>query len=233
MKKSLQFFILVAFVSIFIPTKVSAAFPDVAVSNEFYTAVEYVQTNNIVNGYSDGTYQPARIITRGEFTKILINSRFTQDVIAACTDLVFPDVREDNSFKNYICVANKNSIVSGYSDGSYKPDTYISIGGAAKIIANSFSLNPDLTLIDDLNKFRPYVNRLAEKNVIPTTIVNIDSQVNRGEMAEMIYRLVANITNKASKNYADLGGTPNPTPTPTPTPRPTPKPTPWPTSRAS
>lgn len=191
-----------------------ASFPDVDKSNEFYTAIDYVQSNSIVNGYSDGTYQPTRTITRGEFTKILINSKFSQNEINACNDLVFPDVEQSNVFKKYICVANKNNIVNGFSDGTYKSDTKIEFGASAKIIANSFNLNPDLSLIDDQNKFKPYVNRLAERNAIPETVSTINAELNRGEMAELIYRLMENIENKGSRNYDELINLPTMTPTP-------------------
>jgi LPXTG-site transpeptidase (sortase) family protein len=48
------------------------------------------------------------------------------------------------------------------------------------------------------------VEKLAELNAIPTSIASLTQKVTRGEMAEMIYRLRANVTDNPSKTYEEL-----------------------------
>ena len=58
-------------------TIVLANFSDLDSSHENYTAISYVESEGIVDGYSDGTYQADRTINRAEFTKIIVGSVYT------------------------------------------------------------------------------------------------------------------------------------------------------------
>jgi len=191
---------------------VSAGFSDVSSSHLNFDAIEYVQAEGIVGGYPDGTYQPDRTINRAEFTKIVIESQFTRAQIDACRDVFFPDVPAGQWFTNYVCVAKKNTIIEGYPDGTFKPAQNISFVEAAKIIVVTFKYSVGTDAI----WYKPFVEGLGEKRAIPTTIDRFEKNITRGEMAEMIYRLLAEITSKSSLTYSDLTGETAPTPTVTP-----------------
>ena len=49
-----------------------ASFPDISADAWFAPYVAYAQTNNIVGGYSDGTFGPGNFITRAEVAKIVV-----------------------------------------------------------------------------------------------------------------------------------------------------------------
>ncbi|MCA9385332.1 S-layer homology domain-containing protein [Candidatus Dojkabacteria bacterium] len=211
--------ILQAVLVLLIAIPVLAGFPDVPENHEYKTAIEFVQGEGIVNGYGDGTYRPANTITRAEFTKIIVNSRYPKEEIDTCGDFPFPDVDEANAFANFICLAYEKGVVSGYTDGTYRPNETISFGAISKIIANAFSMDSDLGLQTEDHKFKPFVVSLQEKAAIPLTIETIDSLINRGEMAEIVYRIMNNITDKETKIYENLisqSVTPTPEPTTVP-----------------
>ena len=52
--------------------------------------------------------------------------------------------------------------------------------------------------------FKNHVTILGEENAIPTSITEFGYFITRGEMAEMIYRLEENITDKESQTYEQL-----------------------------
>ncbi len=195
-------FVLVCFVMFLIGVR--AAFVDVPETHEYFDAIEYVQQEGIVSGYSDGTYKPERELSRAEFTKIVMNAKFDSSEVEACVEVFFPDVGEDHKFKPYVCVAKTHGIIDGFSDGTYKPDDNITFAAAAKIIANAFELGPDLSLNTEESKFKGYVKSLEQRKAIPMSIDSLDSLLNRGEMAEIGYRLELDIENKDSKTYEEL-----------------------------
>lgn len=187
----------------------AAAFPDVPRDHPNSDAIEYVQANGIVSGYADGTYKPERMIDRAEFTKIIIGARYSPAVIDQCiaenipensTYVFFPDVPRDAWFAKYICVARAHNIINGYPEGIFQPGATISFIESAKVIVNGFGYPVGA----DAVWYKPFVDELAEKNAIPTTISDFTYQLHRGEMAEVIYRLSTDLTTKPSTNYERL-----------------------------
>lgn len=57
-----------------------ASFSDVSDSYAYKDAIGYVQSASIVSGYSDGTYKPESSVNRAEFTKIVVNSFYKDEI---------------------------------------------------------------------------------------------------------------------------------------------------------
>ena len=176
---------------------VLATFSDIPATHPNYEAINYIHNQNIVEGYSDGTFRPDNLINRAEFTKIIVETfNRGQGVGSNC----FPDVGTD-WYAKYVCFSKTHNIISGYPDGNFRPANNINFVEIAKILVNikGFSImsNPDTW-------YKPYVEKLAELKAIPDSITHFDQNVTRGEMAVMIYRLVANVTIKSSKSWTEL-----------------------------
>jgi len=176
------------------------SFSDVSDTHMNAEAIVYVQSQGIVGGYPDGTFQADRNINRAEFTKIVIEATNNDITGFRC----FPDVIEQ-WFAKYICTAKNLGVIGGYPDGTFKPDQEVSFVEAAKIIAVAF--DAELNIESDI-WYEGYVRSLAGKNAIPTTINSLDAKITRGEMAEMIFRLHARQNAKASMTYEGLAGLP-------------------------
>lgn len=101
-------------------------------------SVEYLSEEGIVKGYEDGTFRPDALINRAELTKILIESVFYADDIAASADDCFPDVNASDWFSPYVCLAKAEGIVSGHADGYFRPSDTITQAAALKIILETF-----------------------------------------------------------------------------------------------
>ncbi|MBP9758272.1 S-layer homology domain-containing protein [Candidatus Dojkabacteria bacterium] len=225
---------LAVFIFILGITNTQAAFSDVASYDIYKDAIEYVQGQGIVSGYSDGTFRPGNSITRGEFTKMIVGSIAPEyyqtyltdedcllknnyamdwgDVYLLGTDKygetsinMFKDVDANMEHAYSICYAKTQNIISGYSDGTFRMDANITIGEASKIIANAFELVDEEKLASDSSStFRVYIEALTANNYLPLFYKGVDDYINRGEIAEIVYRVKNNITNKPGARYQDL-----------------------------
>ena len=182
-----------------------AAFLDVTASNPYQDSINYLQSTGVVNGYNnEGVYYgPEDEITRAAFTKIVLMSKYSEAEIEACdtSSHTFNDVNDADWFAKYVCKAKELGLVNGYADGSFKPNNNINFVEAAKIVVVNF----DGEKTSD-PWYKSYVETLANDKAIPVEIVSFDTLINRGQMAEIIVRLLQNDTSKASLSYAILSG---------------------------
>jgi hypothetical protein len=192
-------------------------FNDVSSDSPYFEALTYLKANGIVKGYDDGTFKPDNTINRAELMKIIVAAAYDEATITDCaayytkegdfnvtlfTDVIFVMVGGNAPpwYFDYVCVGKHEGFVGGYPDGSFKPGNQINFVEAAKIIAK----RADLSLAEGDPWYKVYVDVLDNANAIPTTITSFDQKITRGEMAEIIYRLTAKVTGKASKSYKDL-----------------------------
>jgi hypothetical protein len=162
-------------------------------------AIEYVYDEGIVDGYSDGTYQPNKTINRAEFTKIIVGTLYHAEDIETCesASIPFSDMTVSAWYAPYICMAWQENLISGYPDNTFRPEQNITFVEAAKIIDISF----DGEYIDASPWYKPYVKNLSNFGVIPTTIERLEKNITRGEMAEMIWRWETEIDDKDAMSY--------------------------------
>jgi phosphatidylethanolamine-binding protein (PEBP) family uncharacterized protein len=197
---SLVFLIIV---SLLVPSV--GAFTDVGNDHENSTAIDYVYQQGIVEGYSDGTYSPESSVNRAELSKIMIEALYSGDEIADCDTSVYSlsDVTPDLWYAPSVCVSLRDDILAGYPDGTFVGENPVNFAEAAKIMANAFD---DNEIMEDPNLwYRPYVDNLARVNAVPTSISSFEVSLTRGEVAEMIYRLHADVQDLESLDFDGVG----------------------------
>lgn len=211
----------------------SASFIDVSTTNVNYDAIAYVQAHGIVSGYADGTFKADRLINRAEFLKIIVEAIEDKSRINNCKGSgtsfslggPFSDVPATAWFAKYTCAATSHGIfnpISGYPDGTFRPGNNISFVEAAKILVRyKQSQLEESNVSNGITEYNdPYdvaveaeyadlwyakpVTYLGEKNSIPTSITQFSQNITRGEMAEMIYRILAEINTKPSQTLTSL-----------------------------
>ncbi len=93
----------------------------------------------ITTGYPDGTYRPDEYVTRAQMAAFIARA-LNLEVPQTCTYQPFTDVPANSS--NWACPyieAIKNAgITSGYPDGTYRPDEYVTRAQMAAFIARAF-----------------------------------------------------------------------------------------------
>ncbi len=175
------------------------AFYDVPFGHANYEAVKYLQSNNIIKGYEDGSFRPDITVNRAEFTKMIVGAVIESPKGSRC----FTDVR-DQWFASYVCEAKSQGIVSGYDDGSFRPENTISFSEASKIVVNTLKVTKGEA---DANAwYKTYMTGLQNRKAIPLTIEFFDEDITRGELAEMLWRIKTNNTSHASRTYEEITG---------------------------
>lgn len=199
--KKLKLFTIPLIFSVFfisLSTITLAGFTDVDMNHDYFDAISYLESVEFVSGYSDSTFKPDNPITRGELTKMVVNGQFNpvfiHEPVPKCNVSPFPDVSLDNKFIDYICKAKEQGIVTGYSDGTYRVDDYITVGESIKIIDMGVdggnNSNQELPILFNSERlFMPYIESLRISGALPISMESIDENVTRGEVAEMVYRL--------------------------------------------
>ncbi|MDO5302001.1 MAG: S-layer homology domain-containing protein, partial [Tissierellia bacterium] len=95
-------------------------FNDIAPSRWSITPVSYMSHLGMIKGYPDGSFGPAKSITRAEFAAMA--TRFAE---LTTGDAKFNDVGTDHWAYEAIAKAATAGWISGYPDGSFKPDQAI------------------------------------------------------------------------------------------------------------
>ncbi|MFM9328349.1 S-layer homology domain-containing protein [Paenibacillus mesotrionivorans] len=98
----------------------------------------------IVSGYPDGTFKPDGAVTRAEFAVMLINALRPQEKLLNSEPLPFTDLEKIGEWAlNAVAQAVQAGIISGYEDGSFRPDARITRSEMVKMIANALGLKDE------------------------------------------------------------------------------------------
>ena len=97
-------------------------FTDAADIN-YEEAVEVISAIGVVNGYANGSFGPEGGLTRQAAAKIICNMILGPTTAAEldADTAPYPDVAVDSDFAGYIAYCQKEGIISGYADGTFKP----------------------------------------------------------------------------------------------------------------
>jgi hypothetical protein len=205
MKRIVAFFLTFCLFALMVsPT--TFAYTDIDFSHPYATAIDYITAEGIVKGYDDGTYKPDAAINRAEFTKILVEAKYGSDP-SEFADNCFNDVASDVWFSSYVCYAKNEGILSGYPNGSFGPANNINLAEASKILVNVFELEKIQKPIGTA-WYSQYSETLGALKYIPPSFEYIDDKVTRGEMAEMIWRIMAKKSDLSSVDAAKLTSAP-------------------------
>ena len=126
-------------------------FTDVPADMWCYNYIGYMQQFGIITGYPDGSFRPEAPITRSEFAAIAC--RFEELTEGTKT---FSDVPETHWAAKYISYAAERGWVTGYTDGTFKPDANITREEVVAVTCRLLERNADADYIntnyEDLTK---------------------------------------------------------------------------------
>ena len=107
-------------------------FSDVNPSDYFYVSVMYLACHGVISGYADGTFRPYNNTTRGQLTKIVV---LAEGWTVECPqNPTFSDVPTTHTFYCYVETAVSHGIISGYADGTFRPEANVTRGQLCKIV---------------------------------------------------------------------------------------------------
>jgi len=110
----------------------------------------------------------------------------------------FPDVSDNNTFKDFIYALAGDGVVKGFPDGLFRPEQNVTRGELAKFVVNGFGISttspiPESGYFSDVpqgNVFSSYIDTLASMNIISgfpeDGTFRPQQNVTRGELAKFI-----------------------------------------------
>ena len=114
--------------------------------------IGYMQQFGIITGYSDGSFRPDAPVTRAEFATIA--SRFEKLTEGSKS---FADVPDTYWAARYINFAATRGWVTGYSDGTFKPENTITRAEVAAVTCRLLERSADQNYIrSHLNELRTF-----------------------------------------------------------------------------
>ncbi len=90
---------------------------------KYAEAVDVMSAVKVIDGYTDGSFNPTATLTRGAAAKIICNLILGPTTASALVADAAPykDVPTNHTFAGYIAYCQKEGIISGYADGTFKP----------------------------------------------------------------------------------------------------------------
>ena len=116
--------------------------------------IGYMQQFGVITGYSDGSFRPDAPVTRAEFAAIA--SRFEKLTEGSKS---FTDVPDTYWAARYINFAATRGWVTGYSDGTFKPENPITRAEVAAVTCRLLERSADQSYIrSHLNELRTFAD---------------------------------------------------------------------------
>ncbi len=145
-------------------------------------AVDVLMALGVVDGYEDGTYKPARVVTRAEMAKLVVTA-LGFDALAAGSTNDFTDVAKNHWAAGDIGVCVGLGIVEGYGDGTFGPENPVKYSEAATMLVRALGWTDDA-----IGGTWPtnYVSKAMALKIFKGVDYKNEGAV-RGDVAELIY----------------------------------------------
>ena len=165
------------------------------------TAVDRISYLGIVNGTTAQTYEPEKQVTRAELSKMIVNVLAINQKLS---NKNFSDI-DKHWAKEYILTAAESGILNGYTDGTFKPDGYVSYAEAVTIMLRSMGYKD----LDSKSNpwYAGYIAKMTEielNNGVKEFEPN--SPANRGDIAILLWNMIdkGSMIEKYFSNYKFL-----------------------------
>lgn len=163
----------------------SASLSDIS-GYPYEDTITFLSGEGVVQGYSDGTFRPDQPVNRVEFLKIVVGSTIDDIDTTATNDTCgFTDTVSGQWYIPYLCRAVEEGIVSGYPDGTFKPEQAVNFVEAAKIATRAYGQDLSET---GITWYAEYANFVSEHYLIPPDLDALEAQLTRGQVAEFLGR---------------------------------------------
>ena len=151
----------VAVTALFAPQETQPDFPfdDVAQGTWYYEGVRYAYEHGLMSGTGEGTFSPDLPTSRGMLVTILYRLAGSP----AAGSASFTDVAPGQWYADGVAWASANGVVSGYTDGSFRPNDTITREQMAAILYQYARLQgkldsgrADLSIFADVDDLSAY-----------------------------------------------------------------------------
>lgn len=150
MKKIITGFLITAAALSIIAAPITFArsiFSDVNENTTYPDAINWAYDQGIIRGYGDGTFGPDNCVRRAELVKMILEYIYPGQAMQNLTadEPNFSDVFASDWHYLYIKLAKSKGIISGYADGTFRPNICVNRAEAMKIAVGSLFPNQQLS----------------------------------------------------------------------------------------
>jgi CSLREA domain-containing protein len=136
--------------------------------------IELLATKQLISGVSDEQFTPNRTITRAEFAAMLVRALG----ISAKDETAFSDIHSSQWYAHAVGTAKTYGLISGYEDGTFRPDEFISRQEIAVMMQNAIEFATkekaaqaeQASIFDDQQEIADWaqsaVSNLVQQNII-------------------------------------------------------------------
>jgi uncharacterized repeat protein (TIGR02543 family) len=178
-------------------------FTDVFEDDWYYSDVEYVSQNGLMNGTSSDTFRPNGGMTRGMFVSVLYRLSGDTGIYASS----FADVPSGKWYENAVAWATQNGIAGGVGNNKFAPDNGITRQQLAVLLYNYAKYKGyDVSIGEDTNILSYKDARNISDYAYPAIqwacgagimsgdngYLNPNGQATRAQVAAMLKRFVEN-----------------------------------------
>ncbi len=141
---------------------------DVKDSDWFAPCIRTLVLKGVINGYPNHEFRPNIGITRAEFAKVIILAVGEQP---STTETAFSDV-DDNWAKGFIQRASELGIITGYPDGTFKPEQLITRQEIAVMIVKAGKFGEAETFVSEFPDVPsslwswPFIEKAADLDIV-------------------------------------------------------------------
>jgi hypothetical protein len=173
-------------------------FSDVSAADYFFDAVRHLYCAGAISGYADGTFRPYNNTTRGQLAKIVTLAEGWE--INTTGGPHFSDVGPGSAFYNYVETAYNRGVISGYADGTFRPDSDVTRGQLCKIVvlAEGWPINttggPHFTDVPAGSVFYGFIETAFNRGIITgysDGTFRPGNPATRGQIAKIVYNAVS------------------------------------------
>lgn len=177
-----------------ISSAVSAlGFSDLNPTHWCYEKIMKFLDKDYVCGYEDGTFKPDQTITRAEYVKI-VNNFFGYVSENDFSGEKFSDVSKDSWYAKYVFEAVERGYITGYPDGTFKPQEPIRRQEATVILSRILGIDDEEYPVDHKDGMMQYcdsgdIEEWAYKAIHSYSVYNFINGYEDGSI-----RLLQNVT---------------------------------------
>ncbi|MDR2132810.1 MAG: S-layer homology domain-containing protein [Clostridiales Family XIII bacterium] len=149
-----------------------------------------------------GAFDATAPVTRAEFARMAVMASPYRDSVSAGSS-VFKDVSASHAYASYIKTAVSNGLMSGYSDGAFRPESALTLEQAANVALKLLGY----TAADFRGGFPEAQMRAFRANGLSAGVGGgVGASVTKGDAAQILYNLLNARVKDGEQKYAETIG---------------------------
>lgn len=192
MVKHITSLILIFIIIFTLGAEVSAkTYPDIKKNTPTYKAVDHLSDLGVISGYTDGTFQPQKEITRGEATALIARSLGYNDFYKA-KKLPFSDVKEGYWAEKFISYCYELKLINGVGDNIFAPADKVTYAQMIKMLVCASGLEKQVSSSKGGAWYNGYISVAQKNGILKDVVVMPNENAPRGDVALLVYNCLKN-----------------------------------------